>query len=76
MLEKGVKVIRELLRSKRRLVGAAVLCVVLVAGLAILWHGFQVAEAAVLNPHPGLVGWWRFDEGVGGVAGDSSGFGN
>jgi hypothetical protein len=36
----------------------------------------RVAEAAVLNPHPGLVGWWRFDEGNGTVAGDSSGNGN
>ena len=24
----------------------------------------------------GLVGWWRFDEGSGAVAGDSSGLGN
>jgi hypothetical protein len=50
--------------------------VVLVAGLALLWHGGRVAEAAVLVPHPGLVGWWRFDEGSGSVAGDSSGNGN
>jgi hypothetical protein len=50
--------------------------VVLVAGLALLWHGGRVAEAAVLNPHPGLVGWWRFDEGTGTIAGDSSGNGN
>ncbi|MCJ7762348.1 LamG domain-containing protein, partial [Candidatus Bathyarchaeota archaeon] len=33
-------------------------------------------EAAVLEPHPGLVGWWRLDEGTGSVAGDSSGNGN
>jgi hypothetical protein len=75
-VERGVRVVRELLRSKRRLLVAAVLCVVLVAGLAILWHGGHVAEAAVLYPHPGLVGWWRFDEGNGSVAKDSSGFGN
>jgi len=76
MVEKGVKVIRELLRSKRKLLGAVVVCVVLAAGLAVLWPGRRVAEAAVLDPHPGLVGWWRFDEGVGVVAEDSSGFGN
>jgi hypothetical protein len=75
-VERGVRVVRELLRSKRRLVGAVVLCVVLVAGLGMLWHGGHFAEAAVLYPHPGLVGWWRFDEGNGSVAKDSSGFGN
>jgi len=76
-VERGVKVVREFLWSnRRRLVGAFVVCVILIAGLAVLWQEGQVAEAAVLDPHPGLVGWWRFDEGVGGVAGDSSGFGN
>jgi hypothetical protein len=75
-VERGVRVVRGLLRSKRRLLVAAVLCVVLVAGLGMLWRGGRVAEAAVLVPHPGLVGWWRFDEGTGSVAGDSSGNGN
>jgi len=50
--------------------------VVLIAGLTVLWQTGQVAQAAVLDPHPGLVGWWRFDEGSGTVAGDSSGNGN
>ena len=69
-------VISELKLTKRkRLLGAVVVCAVLIAGL-MLWQMGEVAEAAVLDPHPGLVGWWRFDEGVGGVAGDSSGFGN
>jgi hypothetical protein len=36
----------------------------------------QTTQAALINPHPGLVGWWRFDEGSGTVAGDSSGNGN
>jgi len=36
----------------------------------------QIAEAAILDPHPGLLGWWRFDEGTGTVARDSSGYGN
>jgi len=42
----------------------------------MLWQMGQVAEAAILDPHPGLVGWWRFDEGSGTVATDSSGHGN
>jgi len=42
----------------------------------MLWQMGQVAEAAILDPHPGLVGWWRFDEGSGTVAEDSSGYGN
>jgi hypothetical protein len=36
----------------------------------------QITQAAIINPHPGLVGWWRFDEGSGTVAGDNSGNGN
>jgi hypothetical protein len=50
--------------------------VILVAASVALWRMSQTAEAALLNPHPGLVGWWRFDEGAGSVATDSSGFGN
>jgi len=41
-----------------------------------LWHMTQNAEATSVYPHPGLVGWWRFDEGTGIVAKDSSGSGN
>ena len=41
--------------------------VVLVAGLV------QTSLADVLDPN--LVGWWRFDEGSGTVAADSSGHG-
>jgi hypothetical protein len=35
----------------------------------------QSAQAAMIYPHA-AVGWWRFDEGSGTVAGDSSGYGN
>jgi hypothetical protein len=49
---------------------------VLIAGLTVWWQTGHVAEAAVLDPHPGLVGWWRFDEGTGNVAKDSSEYGN
>jgi len=48
----------------------------LITGSTMLWQMGQVAEAAILDPHPGLVGWWRFDEGTGTVAEDSSGYGN
>lgn len=65
-----------LTRRKRLLLATVVICAVLIAGLSILWQGGKVSEAAVLEAHPGLVGWWRFDEGTGTVAGDSSGNGN
>jgi hypothetical protein len=62
--------------KKRKLLGVAVICVVLTTGLTLWLNTSHVAEAAVLNPHPGLVGWWRFDEGAGSIAADSSGNGN
>jgi hypothetical protein len=60
---------------KRMLIGVVVICIVAMSGLTVWLNMGRVAEAAVLNPHPGLVGWWRFDEGTGTVAGDSSGNG-
>jgi len=69
--------IKELkLTKKRKMLGAAVICVALITGLAMLWQMGQVAEATILDPHPGLVGWWRFDEVVGSLTKDSSGYGN
>ena len=64
------------LTKRRKLLGAVIICVALITGSTMLWQMGQVAEAAVLDPHPGLVGWWRFDEGTGTAAEDSSGFGN
>jgi len=61
--------------KRRKLLVAAVTCTVLIGGLIMLQMS-QVAEAAILDPHPGLVGWWRLDEGEGNVAEDSSEFGN
>jgi len=61
---------------KRMLLGVVVICVVAISGLTLWLNAGHVAEAAVINPHPGLVGWWRFDEGSGSVTEDSSGFGN
>jgi hypothetical protein len=61
---------------KRKSVAAVVICAVLAAASFAFWQMNQSAQAAVIYPHPGLVGWWRFDEGSGTAAGDSSGNGN
>lgn len=37
--------------KRRRLLGAVVICVVLIAGLTIWWQMGQVAEAAILTPY-------------------------
>jgi len=62
--------------SKRKSVAAVVVCVILAVASIAFWQMNQGAQAAMVYPHPGLVGWWRFDEGSGTVAGDSSGNGN
>ena len=68
-------------KRKKLLFGAVAICVVLIAGLTIWSQTGKTAEAAVItppspSPPSGLVGWWRFDEGSGIVAADSSGNGN
>jgi hypothetical protein len=60
---------------KKKPVLVGIICTILVASVA-LWQMSQVTEAAILNPHPGLVGWWRFDEGTGIIAKDNSIYGN
>ncbi|MGD0028115.1 MAG: LamG domain-containing protein [Candidatus Bathyarchaeia archaeon] len=65
-----------LTKRKRLVLATVVICAVLIAGLAILWQGGKVSEAAVLDAHPGLVGWWRFDETSGAVASDNTTNGN
>ena len=64
------------LTKRKKLLGAVIICVALITCSTILWQMGQVAEAAILDPHPGLVGWWRFDEEDGTLAEDSSGYGN
>jgi len=64
------------LTKRRKLLATVIICVALITGSTMLWQMGQVAEAAILDPHPGLVGWWRFDEGSDAVAEDSSGHGN
>jgi hypothetical protein len=63
-------------KKKITILTATALCVILIASSALYLFPDQVAQAAIINPHPGLVGWWRFDEGVGAIASDSSGNGN
>jgi hypothetical protein len=65
-----------LTKRKRLILATVVTCTVLIASLAILWQGGKVSEAAVLQPHPGLMGWWRFDENTGATASDNSTNGN
>ena len=43
--------VKEFLRSKRRLVGVAVVCMVLTVSLTVWWQMGQVAEAAILTPY-------------------------
>ncbi len=63
--------------SKRKIAATILLCATLISSISI-WQMEKSpnAQAAIINPHPGLVGWWRFDEGSGIVAGDSSGNNN
>jgi len=61
-----------LTKRKKLILATVVTCTVLIAGLGILWQGGKVSEAAVLNIHPGVIGWWQFNEGTGTVASDNS----
>lgn len=63
------------LTSRKRVV-AILVCTILASTLVAFYQMNQSAQAAVLNPHPGLVGWWRFDESSGSLAADSSGNNN
>jgi hypothetical protein len=63
-------------RTKKSFMIIVAVCAVLAVSLVLELRMNRVTEAAVIDPHPGLVGWWRFDEGSGSVAGDSSGYGN
>jgi hypothetical protein len=64
------------LTKKRMLISVIVICIVAISGLTLWLNTKTVAQAAVINPHPGLIGWWSFNEGSGTIAGDSSGYGN
>ena len=62
--------------AKKKTIIALALCAIIAASSIIILQNTRTTEAALIEPHPGLVGWWRFDEGSGSVAGDNSGNGN
>jgi hypothetical protein len=64
------------LTKKRMLISVIAICIVAISGVTLWLNTRTVVQAAVISPHAGLVGWWRFDEGTGTIAGDSSGYGN
>jgi hypothetical protein len=59
--------------NKRKVTIAIALCAIIAVSSIIFLQDNQTTQAALINPHPGLVGWWSFDEGSGTVAGDNSG---
>jgi hypothetical protein len=61
--------------NKRKATIAIALCTIIAVSSIIFLQNNQTTQAALINPHPGLVGWWSFNEGSGTVAGDSSGNG-
>ena len=65
-----------LTKRKKLVLATVVICAVLISGLAILMQGGPVTHAAIVQPFPGMVGWWQLNEGSGTVAIDSSGNGN
>jgi hypothetical protein len=62
--------------NRKRAVITLAICAILAVSSILVLQLNQTTEAALIDPHPGLVGWWRFDEGTGNVASDSSGNGN
>jgi hypothetical protein len=62
--------------AKKRAIMASLLLVILAAASFGFWDLNNNAQGAIIDPHPGLVGWWSFNEGTGTVAGDSSGNSN
>jgi hypothetical protein len=62
--------------TKRKAAIALALCVIIAVSSVMFLQNNQTTQAAIINPHPGLVGWWPLDEGIGTVAGDISGNGN
>jgi hypothetical protein len=62
--------------TKRKAVIALSLCVIIAVSSVMFLQNNQTTQAALVDPHPGLMGWWRFDEAIGSIAGDSSSLGN
>jgi hypothetical protein len=65
------------LSSNRKKVTIAIaLIAIIAASTGIYLQNNPTTQAAIINPHPKLAGWWSFDEGVGTIASDSSENGN
>jgi hypothetical protein len=62
--------------TKKRSILVIAIIAILAVSLITFFQTNKGAQAAVIDPHPGLVAWLRFDEGSGTIAGDSSGYGN
>jgi hypothetical protein len=61
--------------KKKAAIALTIIAIIAISSVMFLQKS-QTTQAAIINPHPGLVGWWRFDEGSGTIASDSSGNGN
>jgi hypothetical protein len=62
--------------NRKKATIAIALIAIIAASTGIYLQNNPTTQAALINPHPGLVGWWSFNEGIGTVAGDTSGNGN
>ncbi len=62
--------------NKKKATVALALCAIIAFSSFMILFTNQTTQAALINPNAGAVGWWRFDEGSGTVASDSSGNGN
>ena len=62
--------------TKKRTIITLAICAILAVSSIMLLQMNKTTEAALIDPHPGLVAWWTFDEGSGAMAKDSSQFGN
>jgi hypothetical protein len=72
----GESMLNRLVLTKKKAAVAIALCAIIAFSSIMILQKSPTAQAAGINPHPGLVGWWRFDEGSGTIASDSSGNGN
>ncbi len=62
--------------SKKKVIITTIICAIIAISTITALQLYPTTQAAIIDPHPGLVGWWRFDEGSGTVTSDSSGYGN
>jgi hypothetical protein len=62
--------------TKKRSILVIAIIAILAVSLFAVFQGNKGAQAAVIDPHFGLVAWLQFDEGAGAVVGDSSGNNN